>query len=245
MRLERLQHRAARLVTGALFRSPTDKLLQELGWSSLRRRREINSLLHMYKMTQPRFCTPQYLTDILPASRDTVTRCSLRNASSITLPTNRLTSYKNSYIPSTIRAWNILPQRVRNKPSLPLFKRAVTQEYGVRKPSPFFSYGSKWANTLHTRLRLGVSELNAQLFKFHSTKTNSPHCICGHLLETTEHFLLNCPSYSKHRITMENFLRTIIPSFFFNRNRINRVDTLLSGRGLSEKDGLAVARAVQ
>ena len=44
LRLERLQNRAARLVTATLFRTPTDNLRRELGWTSLNTRREIHKM---------------------------------------------------------------------------------------------------------------------------------------------------------------------------------------------------------
>ena len=213
MRLERTQHRAARLVTGALFRTPTDSLLQDLGWTKLRARRKINCLIHMYKLVHPAFQIPQYLTDILPDTRDAVTTYTLRGASNISLPMNRLSSYSNSFIPLTIRAWNKLPTTIRNKPTLQTFKRAVAHECGVPKPPLFFSYGPKKLNIFHTRLRLGVSTLNAHLFKLHSSKTDYPHCACGYSQETTSHFLLGCRLHNEYRQALETSLGNIIPNF--------------------------------
>ena len=243
LRLERLHNRAARLVTGALFRTPTDKLLADLGWTTLHTRREVNCLFYMYKMTNPRFCTPRYLTDILPATRDNVTFHRLRNSSDFSLPTNRLSSYKNSFIPRTIRAWNNLPMVIRTKPSLPSFKRAVVREHGAQRPPAFFAHGLKIPNILHTRLRLDVSELNAHLFKIQSTKTNTPYCTCGQVPETTKHFLINCPLYNANRNTMEASINTIIPSFS-NSTPQQKLEIILYGEGLNETDRLAVARAV-
>ena len=41
--LEKIQNRAARLVTGAFRRTSTENLLNELGWTSLHIRRDINT----------------------------------------------------------------------------------------------------------------------------------------------------------------------------------------------------------
>ena len=242
MRLERLQNRAARLVTGALFRTPTDKLLRDLGWTILRTRREVNCVIHMYKINNARFCTPHYLTDTLPDTRDQVTSHNLRNAGNFSLPSNRLSSYRNSFIPRTVRSWNKLPATVRAKPTLATFKRAVVHEYGAQRPSAFFAFDLKRPNVLHTRLRLDTSKLNAHLF--YSSQTESPHCACRHTLETSKHFLLHCPLYNASRHIMETSINSIVPTFSI-QNSHNKLDIILFGRGLSEVDGRAVARAVK
>ena len=48
--LEEIQNRAARLITGACRNTSNDKPLKELGWTTLRRRREINILLTFNKI---------------------------------------------------------------------------------------------------------------------------------------------------------------------------------------------------
>ena len=50
-RLERLQTRIARLVTGALPRTPTDRLLDDLGWERLKTRRTVHILLFFHRIT--------------------------------------------------------------------------------------------------------------------------------------------------------------------------------------------------
>ena len=52
-RLDILQNRAGRLVTGTLFRTPTDKLLLDLGWDKLSTRRRIHKLTQ-YHTFNPR-----------------------------------------------------------------------------------------------------------------------------------------------------------------------------------------------
>ena len=64
MRLEQLQYRAAKLVTGALHFSNREKLNSELGWETIQKRSEILGLnifhkIHSYE-TRPliRTCMP-------------------------------------------------------------------------------------------------------------------------------------------------------------------------------------------
>ena len=57
IRLQTLQNRCARLVTGTLFRTPTNALLNDLGWQRLETRRLIHRLLFFIDFTTPS-CTP-------------------------------------------------------------------------------------------------------------------------------------------------------------------------------------------
>ena len=78
--LEKIQNRAARLVTGAYRRTSTKNLLKELGWTSLHNRRDINTLciLHRIKRNAPR-----YLLDVIPETRQEITTRHLRNSNNI------------------------------------------------------------------------------------------------------------------------------------------------------------------
>ena len=51
IRLEHLQTRTARLVTGALYGTSSERLLEELGWDKLKTRREIHKLIYFKELT--------------------------------------------------------------------------------------------------------------------------------------------------------------------------------------------------
>ena len=91
-RLETLQNRAARLVTGGLFRTPTDKLRTELGWDRLKTRRRIHRLMLYHKLNAPTQHTPNYIISIMPRTRVQDTNKRLRNSGTHTLTTNRTSS---------------------------------------------------------------------------------------------------------------------------------------------------------
>ena len=57
-------------------------------------------------------------------------------------------------------------------------------------------------NRLHTKLRLGMSLLNAHQYQI--LKTLSPQCTCGHSSENTKHFILHCIHHQQHRIRMQS-----------------------------------------
>ena len=61
-KLQILQNRAARVITGADYRMPTSALLSKLGWSSLKEKRNKQKALMMFKIMNG--MTPAYLEDI-------------------------------------------------------------------------------------------------------------------------------------------------------------------------------------
>ena len=168
----------------------------------------------------------------------------LRNANCTTIPPNRLSSFQNSFFPRTIRRWNSLHEEIRSIQSVRSFSQAVAQVHDLNKPPLFFSYGYKTENILHTRLRLGMSHLNAHLFKIHSSQTDTPNCNCAPVPETVQHFLLACPRYNSARTELELSLRSLI-SDYDKLNANKKLKTLLYGKNLNNKTGLAVAVAVQ
>ena len=61
-KLQILQNRAARVITGADYRTPSSVLLNKLGWSSLKEKRHKQKALMMFKIMNG--MTPAYLEDI-------------------------------------------------------------------------------------------------------------------------------------------------------------------------------------
>ncbi len=116
--LESVQIEAARIVCGATKLCSIEKLYQDLKWETLESRRNKHKLILLYKMNNNK--TPQYLRDLIPQHGQA--QYNLRNASNIPLIPCRTVLYNNSFLPSTIRQWNQLPEHVRNTSSLMSFK---------------------------------------------------------------------------------------------------------------------------
>ena len=74
------------------------------------------------------------------------------------------------------------------------FKRNLCP--GVNKTSTLYNVGSRKGQILHTRLRLGCSSLNYDLYR--RNITDSPLCACKQV-ESVSHFLLYCPQYNGQR----------------------------------------------
>ena len=242
LRLERLQMRAARLVTGTPFYTSHNKLRTELGWDTLDARRTKHRLIQYYKLLDPHADVPQYIRDIIPQTRHHNTGLALRNANTITLPNNRTTLFQKSFIPNTTKLWNNLPESIRTVPSLKTFKGAIDSRFGAEVPPSFYSIGSKQGNILHTRLRLNSSVLNAHLFEIQ--KSSSPCCECGSPRETVAHFVLNCPRFNVLRSELFDQVSQILPDFA-RINNLNKLNVLLHGGELRETDSSEVAKLFQ
>ena len=244
LRLQKLQNRAARLVTGALYRSPTDKLHKDLGWETLETRRLTHRLTFFYRLCNPMLPTPTYMTDLITPTRQDATQRTLRNSSLLSLPKNRLSCFQRSFIPETTRSWNALPEHIRQARTTSSFSKNVRKHF-VPQPPPFFSFGSKLGNTLHTRLRLHMSTLNAHLFMTHnSPSTLDAACQCGHPWEDTHHFILHCPLYSDQRTSLYNSVSTMIYNFDALSSK-KQLEILLEGHGIGGDGGGELARVIQ
>jgi len=109
--------------------------------------------------------------------------------------TARKQMYQQSFLPAIKRIWNDLPLSVRSLPSLTSFKQSLNSK--ISKPRTIFSFGSRRAQILHTRLRLGCSSLNFDLHR--RSIVDSPLCSCGSV-ETVDHFLLHYPLLADIRL---------------------------------------------
>ena len=191
MRLEKVQSRAAKLVTGAPFRTSTEKLRHDLGWETLKTRRTIHKQLFFHRLTNTKNQQPGYIREILPELRFQNTGRTLRNSRTLTLPANKTTSFQRSFIPNATRTWNRLPEALRAQNSLSQFKKGIIGTFGTPNPPAYFSFGSKLGNSYHTQIRTGSLQLNSRLYL---TQTLcSPRCLCGHKSETVQHFIFHCP----------------------------------------------------
>ena len=106
----------------------------------------------------------------------------------ITTCKNKL--YRNSFIPSAAAELNSLPISVQESTSLSDFKRALSLSNS--KVPAYYYFGERSAQVIHCRLRLEMSNLNNDLVNRHLSA--DPKCSCGYSKETTEHYLLHCPT---------------------------------------------------
>ena len=158
---------AARIVSRATKLCNIDRLLSDLSWELLHKRRRKHRLILFCKMIN--HLTPNILSDLVPP------HVRVRNSNDIQTVHAWTNLYFNSFLPATVRDWNNLPLHVRQSDSLESFKKYLNSDL---TPSPsFYSAGSRLGQVLHTRLRLECSSLNAHLCS--RNLVESPLCACG------------------------------------------------------------------
>ena len=139
-----------RIVTGATKLCSISKLYQDTGWETLEARRRKQKLIIFFKMING-LC-PDYLNELVPETVQNRARYPLRNADNIsTIRTNSVLYYE-SFLPSAIRAWNDLPNTIRNSTSLNQFKRKLSEQRS--KPPKHFYYGRRVPQIQHARLHM-------------------------------------------------------------------------------------------
>ena len=90
---------------------------------------------------------------------------------------------------------------------------------------------------LLTRLRLGLSHLREHKFKHGFQGTLDPICSCDNDIETSAHFLLQCPHYFLN--TIRNINRNI-----FDKNDLQITETLpYSDGSLDDKSNTLILNA--
>ena len=102
--LEHVQYEAAKVVTGAIKGTSRQRLLEELGWESMKSRRIIHRIVLLYKIVN-NYC-PAFLFDLLPSQVFQRTHYSLRSSINFSIFATRTERFRNSFFPSAIALWN-------------------------------------------------------------------------------------------------------------------------------------------
>ena len=194
--LERVQYKAALVVSGCWQGTSRERLYRELGWENLSDRRWFRRLTIFYKIMNG--MTPEYLrTHIPPQPKMPFNLCSRRVFDNINRRTGR---YNNSFFPYCVTEWENLGDNIKSLPSLSQFKNALLSFIRPVKCSSFGindSHGIK----LLTKLRVEFSDLRSHRHR-HNFNCNSPLCVCLEEDEDNSHFLLRCPRYSLARLDL-------------------------------------------
>ena len=193
--IEKIQLEAGRIVTGATKLVEIDKLYKELGWWKLSERRDLHKLFLFFKMNHG--LSPLYLSNLLPLHVGELSTYKLRNADNYVGIHANTRAYAESFFPSTLQAWNNLPESVRPADTLAAFKHFLTLD--TPKVPTYYDCGDRLDQILHTRLRTECNSLNQHLFR--RNLVQNPYCLCGEF-EDNKHFLLTCPRYNQMRAEM-------------------------------------------
>ena len=146
-KIESVQYNAALAITGVIRGTSKVKLYQELGLEFLKERRWMRRLCYLYKIISDH--KPLYLYSCLPNYL-----ISRRYPNCFTLFRCRIVLSGNSFLPYSIKQWNMLNSDIREIKSYSLFRKTLLTSITPIANSIYNvhdSYGIK----LLTRLRLG------------------------------------------------------------------------------------------
>ena len=240
-RLDNIQYRAGKIVTGAFHFTNKEKLNRELGWESISQRGDILSLSFFHKIhlheTRPliRTCMPKVNFDI---------NLQTRSINGYIPSKYKGANFEKSFFPNTLKLWNSLPKNVLTK-NLTDFKTEIKTKI---KPPKYkhFSRGSKQGNSLLTKIRVDRSDLKQH--KFAIGQSDSPECFCHYKTESPEHYFLDCFLYLPERRIMFDLIEHFIPNFP-RLNRKQKLEIIIKGIDIDNDDlvstNITITKAVQ
>lgn len=122
-KLQILQNRAARIITGAPYLTVSNtELFSTLNWLNLKQSRARQKSIMMFKIVNG--MAPPYLIDMF--SKKTTKSQSLRRSDKdLELPQVRTEQYRKSFAFTGAKLWNSLPKIVKEKQSLGSFKHSL------------------------------------------------------------------------------------------------------------------------
>ena len=158
--IEKIQIEAARIVTGTTKLVSITSLYEETGWETLKTRRKNHKLTLFFKMING--LSPQYLSDLVPATIDNSANYNFSNSNNIHLVNARISIYYNYFLPSVARDWNNIPYDRRNVDSVIAFKNVLSNDKPI--VPKHYIFGNRKEQILHARLRTNCSVLNYDLY---------------------------------------------------------------------------------
>lgn len=224
-RVEDIQYRAGKIVSGAISLTPKSKVYKELAWESLSTRREKHKLLLFHRIVNNH--VPKYLSDLVGNPVSKKSKYNLRNQNDITIAKSNTEKFRKSFIPSATRLWNNKNNIIRNINNTEKAKSTLMKSKS--KSNAYFSLGNnRRISIVMARLRMECSLLKSHLFDMKII--NDSKCVCGHSREDTSHFFFSCPLYNISRNVLQNSIQNVA--------NWDCVDTLLYGTGSTINDSV-------
>ena len=193
--IERVQYKAALIVSGCWQGTSRERLYEELGWESLSDRRWARRLTLFYKINNG--LSPSSLANHVPQRNEISVNLRSRVDSTPFIRTGR---YENSFYPYTIKRWKELGLGFKIITSVQSFKKHLNDFIRPLGHS-LFGICDKYGVKLLTKIRVSFSDLRDHRFN-HNFNCDNPLCSCGVEDETSVHFfhavrtmLLNVPLF--------------------------------------------------
>lgn len=204
-KVEEVQYKAAKIITGAWQGTSMEKLYKILGWESLNKRRIMRKLTILHETIinkHPNYLFNTFNINMYPENSRLGNQLILKNVEC------KKARYPKEFFPSTIRDWNQTNILIRNSKTKPIFKKKILNIIRPKK-SPYFGLINNSKIRYLTMLRVGLSPLNSHKFNYNFQNVDEFCTVCG-CTESTEHYLLSCKSYRLSRATMFNALSQIL-----------------------------------
>ena len=91
------------------------------------------------------------MNDIIPDKHENKSRYNTRNKHNYFIPRCRLELFKKSFVPDSIRLWNLLKAEAREAISINSFRKNISVE--IENPPSYYAFGKRFINIIHTKLR--------------------------------------------------------------------------------------------
>lgn len=124
-KLQKLQNRAARVLTFSNHDSDADELLNHLNWVNLESQRQKTKAVMVYKSING--LAPEYLTSKFIMRNDVTSYCTRDSEGKLAIPFPRTNYFKNTFSYSGPVLWNGLPLETRKAESLNTFRKLITK----------------------------------------------------------------------------------------------------------------------
>ena len=123
-KLQKLQNRAARIITFSNYDTNADGLFKQLKWNTLDHQHKVSKLTLMYKVLNNE--TPNYLRAKFVNRSDTLSYSLRDTVGKLTVPLPRTEHYKRSFSYSGAVLWNSLPSKLKQAISTNDFKSKIS-----------------------------------------------------------------------------------------------------------------------
>ena len=112
-KLQKLQNRAARIITGASYLKRSSDVLRELEWMNLEDMRQRQKAILMFKILNG--LAPTYLSEMFTYNTSLHNYRLRSSKMNLELPKSRTNYYKNSFAYTGAKTWNDLPSSLKEE----------------------------------------------------------------------------------------------------------------------------------
>ena len=121
--LQKLQNRAARIVTNSSFDAPSGPLIRSLGWKTVRELVDQDSRLMVYKSINE--LAPQYMSNLFTRNSTCSSRSLRSTKTDLRIPKKTSANGQKCFSYRGAKLWNSLPAETKQAPSIAVFKQNI------------------------------------------------------------------------------------------------------------------------